>query len=991
MLAWTADVYGATPLALAGALALSCFGASAGCLLRLRGRAAGALGAVALGLAAAAPGLGAALPSPSLVPLDAPTWIGAVACLGIGLVGGAATPRARGGVAWAVASLAVLAGASWPGAGALVALVLVVAGAQVRMRPAESQDWRPVLGVAAAVAWGLGVAVATAGWSAVRGSLDPTVGGAAVALTVGLLGAATGRGLHRLQAPTDPAPRGLWGAAAAALVLLVLLALAPERSWQLLAQVAGRSDPRPTLWLLLGLAVLPGAVAAGWALGTHRTGPWGRAALWLATGVGLIVGLDAGPDLRVQALALAAVVGSLELCRPTLWGRLRGAALVGGALAVLTAPLPWPEARMPEGRMAHLQDERGPDRHASRLAASTPVAAGWGPGGTVLLTRRPDGGLLHITEGLPRERVGRLADAQRMAGHLARALAPRFDRALVLGDGLGLVTGALVRDLVERTTVAVPQAEALRALAEASEPVSAALLHPSVSLVRGGPEQVVRQADDQDIVVEVALTPWQDGEQGLPGPRQLRARRELLEARQGLYLLVLDVTRFDTDSFRGVLADVLEVFPQTWAFLPPSGADQILLASWTGEARANWDQFLAVEGIARTALSELGMGSALDLADRAAVGPTGLAALAADGVGGQRRWLPHDLHVGPTLVVELLEPHLEGPSAWLEVGPLTSVHEVLEDRVETKRSFLRVLAGAARGDTKTVFEESRALLGADGGAQALDPLLTPYMVRAQELLREARRAGLGSRKWTDALGELEAARLMNPRSTAVLAMLADTHLALGNVPEAERGYALVLELDPGHLQALLGRAQAALVMDRFDQAEGFLVQAAERNVQSWMAHHNLGEFLANAHRYPEAERHLKLAIDLSGGTRAAPFAALSTVYLEQGDTAASLLQASRALSLEDSAEHRYVVARAHYELENLSIAMNHAQQGALQSASHLGCQFILGLIQARRLQHTQCVRTFKRVLELQPGSEPAIANLRRCQAAADREAAAALP
>jgi tetratricopeptide (TPR) repeat protein len=574
-----------------------------------------------------------------------------------------------------------------------------------------------------------------------------------------------------------------------------------------------------------------------------------------------------------------------------------------------------------------------------------------------------------------------------MAGHLARALAPRFDRALVLGDSQALVTAGLVRDLVERTTVAVPHAEAVRALAEANEAVAAALLHPSVTLVRGANERVVLQADDQDIVVEVARTPWIDGVQGTPGPRQLRARRELLEARRGLYLLVVTVTRMDESAFRGMLADFLSVFPQTWAFLPPSGADQLLLAGWVGEASANWDQFLAVETIARTQLSVIGLGSALDLADRAAVGPGGLAKLAEGGVSPRRLVLPSNLHDGPYLSLELLEPYLEGPGSWLDVGPMTQVSVLLEDRVAGKRSFLRLLSSAARGDQQGVFNESRALLAAGGGERALEPILAPYLQRAAELLAEAHAAGLGSQKWTQALAELEAARLMNPRSTTTLAMLGDTHLSLGNVPKAIEKYERVLELDPGHLQALLGSAQAALIMDRFGQAEDLLRQATERNVRSWMAHHNMGEFQANAHRYKAAERHLKIAVDLSGGQQAAPFAALSTVYFEQGDVAASLFQANRALQLQDTPEHRYLVSRAHFKMENYGIALIHAQKGALRDSGHLGCHFIVGMIQGLNEQHSQCVRSFKRVLELDPGNEPAIANLRRCQAEAESEAA----
>jgi len=980
-LVWTAEVYGATPAALAGALAIACFGAAVG-----SGRSWAPV--VHLGLVAAAvaglvlgPGLAATLPSTSWLSPDAPTAIGCLTMFAAGLALGAGRvgPGCETSLAgWLAGGAGVVVGALLPTLGLAVALALLGMARWVKMAPAPDPDWRPALGWGALLAWFSAVTVATAGWGVVRASVDPTPGGAAVALAAAAFWVGGGRALRRQVGSPGLPPRSLWVAAAGALVLVVLLGSWPERSWEAIAGSAGKSDPRLWLWALVALAVAPGALACGVVLAPHRSSATARTGLWLATAAGLVLGLDLGPDLRRACLGLAVLVGAIEVWRPTLVGRLRGATLIGVASAVVAVPVPWPEAHLPEGRLAHLQDPDGPGRHKKRVADARLLAAGWGPGGGVVLLGRPDGTLVHVSDGVPLETRGRAADAERMAGHLARALAPRFDRALVLGDSLGLVTAGLVRDLVEQTTVAVPDPEATRAHATVDTALSAAFLHPSVTLARGTTERVVRSTGPQDIIIEVSRVPWTDASRTLPGIRQLRARRELLEPRQGLYLLVVTVTRLNNAALRGLLGDVLAVFPETWAFLPPGGADQLMLASWTGDAKAYWDQFLAVETIALDQLAAIGLGSALDLADRAAVGPSGLAALAEGGRSAHGPWLPGDLHDGPYLGLEMLEPHLEGPGAWLDSGPLETIPSILEARVDAKSRFLRLLGKAARGDTEGVFDESRALLGTEGGQETLDPLMAPYLERAEALLREARAAGLASRSWQKALAELEAARLMNPSSTAVLALQADTHLALGSVDRARSLYDEVLALDPGHLAALMGSAQAALLDDDFGQAETLLREGVQRNVRSWVAHHNLGEFLANAHRYTDAERHLKTAVELSGGNQAAPFAALSTVYLERGEVAASLLQANRALLVQDSAEHRYLVARAHYELGNPSIASTHAQKGALRDPNHLGNHFILGVIQAERGQHDQCMRTFKRVLELQPGNEPALANLRRC-------------
>jgi len=984
-LAWTTEVFGATPLALASVLALASTGLALGVWLpeRSAGLRVGALWGSA-GLASAAPALAAVLPTGPGLRWDGPTLAGAAAALALGLATGWCLSSARRGSAvagTAVAGLAVPLGFSAPLAGGLAALVLLSAAVTGSARREPEATWLPPLGLTAWLGWTAALTVAVAGYNAVRASVDPSPGGAALALGAGCVAVSVGLGLRGLFRPAGR-PRPLGPAALAGLALLLLTGAFPARSWQLLEPLAGRADPRLALSTLLVVFVLPGTVLAGWILRDWRTGPRSRAWVPIGLAVALLVGVDLGPDLRTAVLVFALVVGFSYAWRGPALVRLRGAVLIGGATAVLALPVPWPETQLPEGRLVHLRDARDPGRHAARLDAATPVAAGWGPAGGVLLLRRADGSLLRVLEGLPLETSGRAAAAERMAGHLARALAPRFDRALVLGDDLGLVTGALVMDLVERIEVGIPHPEAVRATAEVDEGLAAALLHPAVTLVRGAGEQVVRRSEAQDIVVEVARTPWVDGNQGLPGPRQLAARRELLQPRKGLYLLVVTTSWLDPPHFRGLLADFLEVFPQAWAFLPPSGADQVLLAGWAGEARAMWDQFLAVDGVARSDLAALGLDSALDLADRALGGPEGLAALAAEGGTSPRTLgLPDGLHEGPHLPLLLLEPHLVSAATLIDTTPLLRVRDALDRRLETRRAFLQLLGDASSGDLEGVFERSRSLMQTEGGAAALDPVIEPYVRRAQELLVEARAGGFGSRKWSLALSELEAARLMNPRSIPVLSILADAHLSLGNVPKAAELYDKVLELDAGNLAALQGRAQAALLLKDFAQAERYFRDAVERNNRSWIAHHNLGEFQANAHRYDEAERHLKQAIGLSNGQQPAPFAALSTVYLERGEIAASLTQANRALALEDIAEHRYLAARAYYELGQLQIALTHAQKGALRDPDHLGSHFIIGLIQGRQEQHTQCARTFKRVLELQPGNQPALENLQRCQAA----------
>lgn len=902
----------------------------------------------------------------------------ALAAVGV-LVGGAwalgARSEARGPLALLLGALALPLGFLAPVPGLIVAFALLTVLAR-RPLPDAPPLARPDLFEALAALSLLGAAALLAGaWTAGRARLDPTPFGAIFSLSAALAAAAFGAFFPRGER-SAAAPLAL---SIAALALLVGLGALPRVSASWIHPLAGEADPRLRLALLGAALVAPGGLAAGVAVRRWLDRP--SALPGLAIAVGLWWGADTGPDLRTALLALAGA-GALGAAIAPGWGWRRlvgGGALVASVLAAALAP-PWAEQPMLRGLPYVLRSVDAPSDIGRALEELTPAAGGWGPDGAALIyTRGGNADRLYL-DGLVSLPEGREADAEALAGHLSAALAARAQDAIVLGDARGRVTRALLTQRLDSVQVLVPDPDALRALAAIDPEVVSAMLHPSVRLQHAPPELMLRRARPVDVVVEVAQTPWLDGHQGLPGRTQLALRRARLRD-DGVYLLVVPVARMEEATFRALLDDFRDTFEMTWAFLPPQGADQVLIAGWRGEWSIGWGRFVEHATFGLEPLARLRIRSAVDLADRALIGPSGIDALA-----GQGGWLPDGrvrlagtLHRPPRMLLPLALPHVADPGALLDPGTDPAVLASLEERAGINRDLLRLLQNAAEGDFKKVFEQSRDLVDDAAGQRALDPLVEPGLERARALIARGMNEGPTSEAWTLCLREAESLRMLNPRAAAVHATAAKCRLAQGDLKGAEADFNRALELERGNLEALLGLTQLHISRGELTLAEQRLREAVKYNPQSWRPRYHLGVFLLDLDRLDEALNVLAEARGLAGDTSALPYGALAHVQLRRDDPNAALVYAERAVAMDPTAKHLHLRGWAYMELGQLEPAQRDFQQAVLTDPNWWPAHADLGRIFAIEGEYAAAADAFQRVLRADPGNVAAMENLRRVQ------------
>jgi len=447
-------------------------------------------------------------------------------------------------------------------------------------------------------------------------------------------------------------------------------------------------------------------------------------------------------------------------------------------------------------------------------------------------------------------------------------------------------------------------------------------------------------------------------------------------SQDGLYLLGLDLHWLTERQLRALLWEFNDAFPQAWAFLPPMGADQLLLAGWKSDPKIEWDRFVRVLQKGSDKLTPLEIRSPLDLADRALCSQEGIAALKdKDGIWS-RVWqhaIRHQKHPLLPLFKEQVSP--EGLFAGNE--DLTGV---LSERGKSSAAFLDLLEKNAQGNLEQVFQTSRELSATTSGARSLDPLIAPYLAGAKAAIERAQVQGGLTTAWESARTNLSAALLLNPKSAEAHALMGEVHLAEGRLSPATSSFRTALDLQPGLRDPLLGLGRIALRRNDLPSAEKHLREAQTAHPRDWLCAYDLGAFLIDRGLQDEAESYLRKAVALADGEQAAPHAALAQLYLSRGDATAALLEAHRAIRIEKSALNAYILGKAYFEAEQTKSAEQYFQRAILADPNFWQARAGMGLIFAEEGQWKRCVDAFERVLTINMGNQAAQQNLAHCQA-----------
>ena len=893
-------------------------------------------------------------------------WLASAALLA-GLLFGAAARGPHPPAALAAGAALVPVGVAFPIVGALAAVVGVAVVALVlEDEPAPSAAWSalplPALTLLAG-GWLVGGA-----WPAARGALDPTAGGLVVVLLA--------VGVSAAVVSLLPLARHAWTAAPAtglgAIGVLLALGALPHRAALHLLPLAGAEDPRPWLAGFLAAMCLPAALPLG--VGARQLMPRHQPAGWLAASAGLIVGVHSGPDLRDQALVVLLVAGLLHVLVARSWlAKTLGPLMWATAAAVVLAPLPWPDTALPHSRAYLLRTADAPDQEARVRGSLDMGATGWGPQGAVAMELRSSALSRLALDGFVYSPGSRADEAARMAGHLGAALAGSRDSAIVIGEVLPAAAPALVLQEVGRIVVGVPEPEALRAVSEVLPGRTEPLLHPSVRLVAGTPELVLRSSEAADIVVEVASTPWADSAQGVPSARQLEARLDRVTP-DGVYVLVVPLSWLDEEELRALVHDAQEVFGDVRVFRSPNGADQALLACRRTNAQVPWGRIVSAGTRGYDDLITMDIRTPIDLADRSLVGGEALRAFGAPGT--RTGWMLTDA-IGrrPMMLLPLLEPHVEG-GAWIQ-GADDSTARSLDARADSNKCMLQVLDDVVEGDFPSAFAGGKCLEDRD-----LDPLIAPHLESARDAYRRATSEGGASGAWQECIDHTQAALLLHPTSADAYALSGRCRLIRDN-RRARQDFERALELEGTHLDALLGLAQVQTADGDAPDAELTLRDAVRFHYPNWRPHLHLGSFLMEQGRYDEAEDELSKARGMAEDSTGRPSGALAHLLLLMDRPNDAIFHAKRAVELEPSAIHMDVLGWSYLGVRQIPAAQTQFRKAILADPVYWPAHLGLGRTLLFQEDWTGAARSFQQVLELSPGNTDAVTGLQEAKARAD--------
>jgi len=799
---------------------------------------------------------------------------------------------------------------------------------------------------------GISLAIAAAGvaWMALRGPLAPTPDGTLVVTLAGGAVFLFARARGRLGGVTSVLLAALLGCATYALLggaggwtLPWTLTLVGDRGWL---------PYRFGLALPVMLIVLPGAALAGLA--------WGRRPLPLG-GLGLaggaLVALQAdGASGLLWGAGLACGAALLLSGRP-LFQLASGGALAGVLATAIFVPVPVDDDVV-AGRFRLLRSGAELQREAQADAGSRVALGVWGPAGAARLRApaeawevrlqtesRKNWPLLVEQEGRVQESRGRAALGERFLGTLGALLDHRRDRVVVVGDTLGLVMKGLAARPHGLVRVATPEPRLVRAIAELDPEAQAAWLRPTVQLL---PFPTARVLSGQgrgslDLVLEVVSAPWADAASPGAATAQIdRVRRRL--APDGRYLAILHLGWWSDGTVGPYLAAVAARFDHVQLWLPPEGADSLVLVA--GAEAPSLDALLAQADAARPLVRELGLPNLSTAAALAIADSQSTEALALTGQAVRPTELS-DALVNPPVqhLSRLAAAAAPLPRLWNTADVAESALTDLERRREARVHLLELLGSAAAGDIEAVVSRSRQLseLDAAAGTRTLAPVIEPHLRDAREALAEALTQGPSSGGWEQAKRSATTAAMLAPRDPEPLVLLAEIDLARQAWESAQKRCADALALEADHLGALWCVARAARGRRDLVAAEDALQRAVEGHPRSWLAWHNLGTFLAERGRPIEGADALRKGASLAEPPSALPHIALAHLYLSQTEATRALVEAERALLLGGGPEARYLRGRAHFELGEVARAEKDFRGAVLSDSGHIDARIWVAL------------------------------------------------
>jgi len=711
-------------------------------------------------------------------------------------------------------------------------------------------------------------------------------------------------------------------------------------------------------------AEIPFAIAAGLLLGLLAVNPSGQLVVGVAAlAIAIALLLAGSRSVQGAAIALATLLAAV------VW---RGTVLPVDVLVLS----PISGLRNAEAWITHLDRSLDLVPGQTRLNASgtgTVLAApeDWrasGRAGAMLPFEADVAGRV----GRP---AGRRAEAEVMAGMLAGMLAPRLDRVLLLNDDVGSALAGLAPFAAATVDVATPVPHVIQDIARLVPLRRDRWLAPGIRLWPEHPASVLRRAPQPAAIVDTAHGSWLDGAHTSPSPRHFAAVHDAL-GDFGVYVLCLHLDNFEPGTPAHIATDLVTEFGYAQLWLPPSGADSILLVA-SGrplplqrlEARADAavDTLRGLGFPNAVALASMAIGDADSIVDwneqKSSVSP---------------RWrLNSGLQGSIPLHLASFAPLVSAPDRTWDLSDARTGGPALTSRLDTRRRFLELLDDASRGNVAGALDKARELANDDGGDRALRALVGPHLENARRALALAVQEGPSSTAWADVHRFATTAQMIAPTSHEPLLILGTMSLAQGDLKGAQNHFGEAEKRADGNLDALSGMARVARLRGDTVSAEQYFREAATANPREWLAWHRLGVFLTETNRFDEAETVLERSVGLASGTSPAPVLALARLYLLDSRPTPALVHAERALVVGANAEGYFLRGLAYRDLDQLENAERDFRQTVLADPTFATAHGEIGRIRAVKGDKPAAEEAWKAVLRIDPNNASARENLRR--------------
>lgn len=808
------------------------------------------------------------------------------------------------------------------------------------------------------------------------------------------------------------------GSVAAAVALILLLGVLLRRSGrrtqgtaQNVTTSARWTPPGWGVWhalavvgprLIVGTGLALGGLTA-WSVVRAPLDPSPRGSLAVMLGGALGVLLPLPPRIRIPTalLAITWLVWSVRLTPAVppvsadailgLIGFVTGLALAAvgdarnSAVALIAsgAVLPLALAQLPASTTLWASHPRatllGDATRASALTqirddASTTTAHLGAAGGGVIYGRGDT--FVASLDGIVVDPRTRTSAAERFAGLLGACATSGRARVRLGGDDLGLAALALRGQRFTSILSATPDRTLARAAADAAPGLARLWLSPAVQLVALPSSTVLRVGPNADVVVQIVRSSWSDARGNFPTRADLAAVQRTVHP-EGVHVLALSTPLLPASAVTEALRAFASVWPRATLWLPPAGADTLILLGQASDRPLSWANFEACAAQDPALLRALDLDDATDIAGHLYAGPEALR--------GLPRGRPPPLGLptrpppGPPPVSQLELPAAPDHGVFDAGAPA----EELDARHNTLVEFVRVLRASGAGAIPDAVAQTRALASAPGGDSAAVPLIRPQLDRVRSAITRGMKEGVSSSAWEEAETALTSARLLAPdypETRCVEGLLAERR---GQLPRAATAYDACVKGAPDNLDGLDGMARIRRARGDLVGTESALRQAYALRPDRWTTAHNLGVFLMSAGRYDEAERLLRIGAAAQARTSSpdpAPHLALAHLYLDTRRPALTLAEAGRAHGLLPSAESAFLEGAARYELGQYAEAERAFKDALTLNPDYYPARGGLGQVQAQAGEYAAAAESFKAVLARDPGNPSATENLNRLRA-----------